>query len=436
MNSLYIFIILSFITSVISEISTPNLLRINPGAEINLLETPSASPTGSPAVSAFKWFASELTVDSPQTWASVTTSSSGKYVVAASTNGDVYMSSKYGASNSWSSIAPLSDSWVSVATSSSGSAVYLVSSTLIGGTGTFYNSQNYGSSFSQVDVVGYAFASVACSVQGTTVAAIAGSFAYISVNSGVASSFFASSPNTGSNLIAVAIGGEYIAVSNLAGVVSIGTISTSGQFVFWRTSKLPTAIYVAISMDAIGQHYVVAQENGNVYVSRNYGIGSFNVSNISPNETQWRSACTSTNGEVMAVGVGNSYNNNVTGTVYISRDYGSTFFASSAPNNRWFSLACPSGSLIVATASDTKQLYVANGPSIAPASSQSSDQIILNKAEVFGIVIVVAALALGAIFAVIVLKVPPPTPQPPAKKEDGLSNNPMLSSERTLSQNM
>ena len=297
-------------------------------------------------------------------WETVASSADGAKLLAASFgiygDGMVYTSTNSGVT--WRPTSAPIDWWSSVACSADGrtmvaASVYEGAGFYEGGDGAIYISTNAGVTWTPTGPPGGDWFSVACSADGTRLAAAVADFngaIYTSTNSGATWSWSTDdttdvgwyriiSAADGNKLWAISAPG-YPFFSDSAGQMWTWPCSSS-----WQSSDAPiTYAYTSVASSADGTKLVAAAnfENGGpgrVYTSSNSGMTW--VPTSAPSD-YWSSVASSADGTKLVAAAGY-----YPGQVYRSSDSGATWAPTSAPSNYWSSVASSAdGTKLVAAA--------------------------------------------------------------------------------------
>lgn len=196
---------------------------------------------------------------------------------------------------------------------------------------------------------------VAISADGNTLIAASDSgLIYVSRNSGATWMAATNAPSAYWVCVCISADG-----SKMAAGVDGGTIYTSQNYgVTWRRTAAPTNYWESIACSADGSKLAAAafsdglnnQAPGQIHLSRNSG-GTWKTPLETPHNLKklkqfWLAIASSSDGsKLVAVNAG--------GSIYTSKDSGSTWSLTSAPNESWFSVA--------SSTNGNKLVVVANG---------------------------------------------------------------------------
>ncbi|MEN9576544.1 MAG: hypothetical protein RL514_4399 [Verrucomicrobiota bacterium] len=254
-------------------------------------------------------------------------------VVAAATNGTLYVSQDYG--TSWTT-NHTSQSWSGLACSADGSVMV---GTVY--TNSIYVSSNYGATWAAVTGTGpFAWAGIAASADGNVFAAVvSGGSLYTSVNRG--GSFVACSAAGIRSWSSIAISADG---SRLVASVNPGLLYTSSDSgVTWAARETSRA-WTAVASSESGSSLIAAVDGGFLYTSSDAGANwiARAISN------SWNSVASSTDGKRLAATAAN-------GQIYTSDDAGVTWIARDQ-NRNWAG--------IVASGDATRLVAVVDGGAI------------------------------------------------------------------------
>lgn len=317
------------------------------------------------------------TAMSGESWGSVASSESGKYLVAADTSGgDLYISSDYGATwiDRTAGTSAGNQVWGNKDLSMSASGQYI---TAMNVNGDVWNSNDYGATWTNRT------AGTSLSGQNWQQSATSSTGQYVVVtdyNSDifVSSDYGAHWKNetvhttlTGLswNNVSISASGRYMYVlADNAGMYGSTNYGATWTKLAGEPSQTSLGWY-DISTSANGQRVVAADYEGDLYTSNDHGVHWIDRTVGTPlSGLNWRGLASSGSGQFI-VAMSNDYSGSNPTYVYSSRDYGVTWtnLTPSAPLNTvyWESIALSaSGQHIVAGAND---VYTADDPSLAPA---------------------------------------------------------------------
>jgi photosystem II stability/assembly factor-like uncharacterized protein len=267
----------------------------------------------------------------PNGWTSVCCSSDGSKIAAV--NGTLYVSTNSGIS--W--VTPgntNSQDWTSIACSADGTKFAVVSNSR-----AIYISADSGASWqAQTNVVfPYPIESIVSSADGNTLLAgrdaTVGGALYYSTNGGLA---WATNnmPNDGWTSVACSKDGTILAAASYFDVIYVSTNSGG----IW-TFNPPAEPWVTIALSADGSTLAAAGNDTHIYVTTDLGVTW--KTNNSPVKS-WESVALSADGSRMVAGAGG-------GLIYTSTDFGVNWVSNNAPSILWRSLASSAdGSKLVA----------------------------------------------------------------------------------------
>ena len=209
-------------------------------------------------------------------WKSVTSSTSGQYLVSCAYGGNITISSNFG--NSWTALTanglPLNNLWNCVTSSKDGS---IIAACVYGG--NIYLSSNFGNTWRDLSTNGLPlnrnWSSITSSTNASILAAcINGGNIYLSTNSGT---FWTDLSTNGLPLnnswssIASSSPGTFLAACDNYGNVYV-SYNTSGTT--WSpVTSLPNAYsWSSITMSNTGQYMGVCANVGPIYISTNFGV--------------------------------------------------------------------------------------------------------------------------------------------------------------------
>lgn len=265
-----------------------------------------------------------------------------------------YFAPLYLSTDSGASWAPIGANryWYAVATSADGSRLF-ASETGNGSGGPLYVSYDSGATWTSHGTVQYYYNSIACSTNGTKVAAtVSGGLIYTSADSGTNWIARAAARNwnsiassaDGTKLVATVSGGQIYTstdsgtnwtarASNLAwrGVASsadgtklVATVAGGAIYgstdsgVTWTALNSGNRLWSSISSSADGTKLIACIQGGaggQIYTSTDSGV-TWTGQNGAPSSTQWTSVACSANGQLMAATC--NYDANSGGDVYTS----------------------------------------------------------------------------------------------------------------------
>lgn len=248
---------------------------------------------------AYSWVNTEaLNAEPLQT---VAISQNGSFACTAANSGYIYISKDYGAQ--WSEAYSTKANWISVASDETGQHLYAVDNS---NSGILVYSSNFGVYWTESTTIDE-WSAVACSASGQYVAA-AVYRGNILISSNYGQDFFTKNFDTfewtslaydysGQYLVASAKSNEIITVSNNYGDS-------------WTTSDAPTNSWSCVTSSSTGQYmYAVEQVSGSMYYSVNYGL---NWNQSATNQAlNWYGITTSSTGEYVSAVVngGGIYSN-------------------------------------------------------------------------------------------------------------------------------
>jgi hypothetical protein len=201
-------------------------------------------------------------------WASITSSSDGKKLVAAVGSGGIYTSTNSGLT--WSKTAAPNGAWTQITSSADGTKLVVAPYS-----GNIYFSMNSGLTWTAASPNDY-FTGIASSSDGTYVTAITNRSAiYISSNSGSTWTKLTTASGRWQD-ITVSSSGQYQAAIDTQNVS--GNVFTSSDWGATWTSVTPTGavhniFYTAIASSSDGSFLVTTNSNpGGIYTSTDYGV--------------------------------------------------------------------------------------------------------------------------------------------------------------------
>jgi hypothetical protein len=282
--------------------------------------------TGAPGLSI--WTARET----PRAWQSVASSSDGSKLIAAVTNGPLYLSADSGVS--WT-VREVARNWTGVASSADGTKLVAVEDN-----GQIHTSTDTGATWSAHDI-GRRWVSVASSADGSMlVAAVSGGQIYTSIDSGATWTAHATvqpwvsvaSSTDGTRLVAAVNGGKiYTSVDAGATWVAQATIQP----------------WVAVASSADGSHLVAAINVGKLYTSADAGA----TWTARDSSRGWKAVASSADGSNLLAAL-------ASGAVYVSADAGVSW-APVGVSRTWTAVASSSDGHKVVGVVNGGQIYTA-----------------------------------------------------------------------------
>jgi hypothetical protein len=314
-------------------------------------------------------------------WSSVAMSASGQFGCASASSGQIYYSSNYG--QTWTQgYSNASNNWNTISISAAGRFVMAVDDKYVG------ISSNYGNNWIQSQLLtefNRSFLSISCS--GTQTIAADSRFLYYSSNYGV--SWSTTLAISSSAISTVRLNGQYAVGTNYndgiytsinygqtwvkstqsgtsvfgAAISNNGlciTVVANGGSVSYTTSaptngsavnnfiitSLPSINWNGVAMSSNGQYQTVIS-NVSVYISNNYGNGSWTLVGTGIANSQAVAMDPNGNGQNQLICTQN-------GSIWYSSNYGSTWTQSNAPNKNWWSISMSGGAAVACvSANDT-----------------------------------------------------------------------------------
>ena len=204
--------------------------------------------------------------------------------------------------------------------------------------------------WTQTSAPGEAWTSIACSADGSKLAAVSGGGIYTSTNSG-ANWIQTSAPTEAWHSIASSADGM-----KLAAVVNGGGIYTStNSGVKWtRTSAPTTGIWYSIACSADGTRLAAVVDGGGIYASTNSGAKWTKTG--APTEYWYSIACSADGTKLAAVVDG--------GGIYTSTNSGVQWTRTSAQSNLWFSIASSADGTKLAAGSHAAGIYISTNSGV------------------------------------------------------------------------
>jgi len=348
------------------------------------------------------------TATTSDTWTAVSSSSSGQYVVAVASTGNVYVSNNFAhnftlvPTGSFTPTLPTSPvlTWSAITCSSSGQYIVICSDNTSNQNGTVYTSENYGATWNQVSTGSSAgqlpantsWSSITSSSNGQNLVICAeyssstGGYVYISQNYGT--SWYQAPTGTSAGQLPANINwtsitssssGQYLAVCASTTGGSNGVVYISSNYgnswsqVTPGSSGLPsTAIpWTSITSSSSGQVLALSSSSTtatNMYISTNFGGNWTGITQwTDPNTPSWNSIVSSSSGQTIAAA--SQY-----GAVWISQNYGTSDSWTQIP----FTGAAPISNFISVSMSSSGQNLVTVNNAINTAYYVSLEQDIGN----------------------------------------------------------
>jgi hypothetical protein len=353
---------------------------------------------------------SQTTTAPSEDWFSVTSSSTGQYLAAVVYgSGTFYTSNDYG--STWSQTSVPAEYWRSIASSSSGQFLAAAAcGGACGGVGGIYISSNFGSMWTQTSAPSdLTWTGVASSSSGQYLVAIAnGDGIYTSNNYGT-NWTQSSAPFEWSSVTSSSDGQYLTAVAGGGSCGGAGVIYTSSNYgLNWIQASAPSECWWSVTSSSSGQ-YVVAVVNGylvnggGIYTSSNYGV---NWTLSSAPFEYWFSVASSSTGQYLtAVSCGSGCGG--VGVIYSSSNYGANWTQSVAPSEWWRSVASSSSGEYLTAVVYGGGIYTAcfvSGPTSLPtiqptmtSSDNHSHVLDVLKVVLINVVFIAASAVLGIV---------------------------------------
>jgi hypothetical protein len=203
-------------------------------------------------------------------------------------------------------------------------------------------SVNSGGTWSQSPAIAAQYEGVACSADGTILAAVVtnGGSIYISTNSGSTWAPLAGTAGNWSSVAASSSGGQFVAADSGVGIYTF----TTSALLLGATSGNN---WSSVASSANGSNLVATAYGGSIYVSYNAGVSWSPASSTSG--FNWKAVTESADGTKMAAAV-------YGGGIYTSFNSGTNWAATAAPSGNWVSIASSSD--------DSKLVAVVSGGDI------------------------------------------------------------------------
>lgn len=184
-----------------------------------------------------------------------------------------------------------------------------------------------------------------------------------------------------------------------------GIWQTSNFGVNWDKLSATTQAYTAISSDSSGQYLVAVVNEGGIYYSLNNGT-TWTLSSSAPLTQPWISVTSDSTGQYVVASTGCGTATACAGSIYLSSDYGQTWYQSTAATGSYDIVTSISSGKTIYTASYNSVIYV--GTVAVPDSDDNSvnsndddsDSSSLSDGAIAGIVIGGVAFVALAGFAV------------------------------------
>jgi len=285
------------------------------------------------SVSAQTW----APTSSPGTnWTGVASSADGRILYAVATGrweetpGPIFTSTNYG--TSWAQIStPTQQIWSDVACSADGNKVVVSASD-----GPIYVSTNSGVTWQLTIAPSNSWAYLACSGDGSKIAAITVDSVYVSTNSGTTWTKPLSSLNYAGG-VAVSANGSVMAVTQDGNAIFISTNSGTS----WTANEVPSESWEGVAVSPDGTKMAIVSWGGSdpaeVYVSTNCGTSWRNANAPGSNNGLWHSIAMSADGTKLVILAKNPPSPNP--YICTSPDFGSTWITNSVPQGAWYDCA-------------------------------------------------------------------------------------------------
>ena len=305
--------------------------------------SPSASPTDGPSSS------SSLLPSPMRRWRGVASDSTGRLVAAVVYGGGIYYSSDYGESWAVHNSSANPRNWTSISSDSTGRYLFAGESGWMDPSGEYlsrgglYMSGDFGNSWSFKLAGDFWYNSIACSSNGTRVAAADGEGGiYLSSDRGNTWALSSARDRYGNYWVSVTMSdtGQYLA----AGTWASGIYVSVDYGVTWAQSDAPKSQYwVSLTSDSTGRLLAAGSLTGqadielgvdaiygSIYTSSDYGASWALASNAPSGD--WIGVVSSVDGRNLTA------IEQTTG-VYRSGDYGKTWHVAFDSNSTWQGLA-------------------------------------------------------------------------------------------------
>ena len=263
-----------------------------------------------------------------RTWVAVASSANGHYLFAAPDSGLIYSSTNSGVT--WNPTSAPNLTWIGLACSQDGTKIIAAAGGYNQSQNTYlkggiFRSVDAGQTWSQTDAPVTNWWSVACSADGTNIAA-AGYQSAIELSANSGSSWLASG-SAALNWISVASSsdGTRLVAAEASGGIYVSTNSGGA----WTQTSAPLSRWESVASSADGTKLVAAAFQGGIYASKDGG-GSWNPTSA-PIST-WQTIASSRDGNELIAGTfGNS--------LYTSTNSGGTWSPEAVAKLRWWSVA-------------------------------------------------------------------------------------------------
>jgi hypothetical protein len=285
-------------------------------------------------------------------WNAVASSADGARLVAVtgglSSSGPIYTSTDSGAT--WTpTIAPIAN-WRAVASSADGTKL----AAAVWG-GPVYTSTNSGATWTTPGAPNEYWSSIAVSGDGSKLAVAAyythlnqtPAPIYTSTNWGATWSLSSAPTQYWTGIASSADGKKLVAANSLGGIYS-----STDSGAIWSKTGAPDTTWNAVASSADGTTLVAAELYGSLFISKNSGA-TWTVSSTPESNSLWSSLSSSADGMRLVAATGGFGNNGPPGSIYNSKDSGTTWRQTSAAVHYWPCVASSAdGNKLVAVVAD------------------------------------------------------------------------------------